>query len=513
MLDRLYELDRDAAITDEKLDTLDRLPGELQIVVLAADGTVETSRQQRGRRGRFGDGPPSSGRRAGPPPPDQGRRRPFGEGRPRRSREDRPSRPFIALEHPEVQQVLDGDADYVELGFEGRRGSQWTGAARRRLRGGAIVAIVQAEEMRRLRASSGRDDFYVRLREREPAIVDVSLETQGVPEPEPGASFSWRWDEKDGATTFVGTRTLRAFEGAPARVSVTLDAQPFRAIQRAAWTQGIGRAGLVALVFIGASVLLFTRQNVQLLTTERDRIQEEVNRLEEESRRREKLTAMGELAAGVAHEIRSPLNAMSMASQRLAREFAPPEDADEYHELIDTLRSQSTRVEQVVDQFLRFARPAKIAPTTGDLAELTRDVVSRMAPGAEAQGVSLDAQAPDELSHEFDPIQLSQVVENLIRNALEAQPDGGAIRVALASDAGQAVLTVTDEGPGVPEQQLTRVFDLYYTTKPNGNGLGLPMVHQIVAEHGGATRILSEPGQGTTLEITLPRNEPRKQDG
>ena len=117
------------------------------------------------------------------------------------------------------------------------------------------------------------------------------------------------------------------------------------------------------------------------------------------------------------------------------------------------------------------------------------------------------------MTHEFDPIQLSQVIENLIRNALDAQPDGGAIHVALAADSQQAILTVADEGPGVPEEQLTRVFDLYYTTKPNGNGLGLPMVHQIVAEHGGTTRILSQAGQGATVEISLPRDEPRKQDG
>ncbi len=519
-LDSLHERDQREPLTDETLRKIRRLPGSFQVLVLAADGSVTGGRQTEGRGRRFGPGPAGARSRRGPPPPGEGPSRDGGrrpsrddDGRPPRGRGNRPGIESRVADHDDVKRVLRGEAEYLEVEFEDRRGERMTGAVRRRASGGTIVAVVQEEEMTRLRANAGREGFFERLMEREPAIVGVTWETDNVSEPEEGEEFVWRWDEADGLTTFVGTRIVRGFDRDLAQVSVTLDAEPFSAIQRNAWTQGLSRAGLVALVFIGASVLLFTRQNVQLLTTERDRIQDEVYRLEEESRRREKLTAMGELAAGVAHEIRSPLNAMSMASQRLAREFTPPDDADEYHELIDTLRSQSTRVEQVVDQFLRFARPAKIAPIEGDLAELTRDVVSRMAPIAEAQGVVLDAQAPDALTHDFDPIQLSQVLENLIRNALEAQPDGGAIHVALASEAGRAILTVTDEGPGVPAEQLTRVFDLYYTTKPNGNGLGLPMVHRIVAEHGGATRVLSEPGQGATIEITLPRNEPRKQDG
>jgi signal transduction histidine kinase len=519
-LDGLHERDQREPLTDDNLRSI-RLPGFFRVLVLDEDGTVIASRQAEGRGRRFGSGAAGVRGRRGPPPPGErpppgegARRRPGQrEGRPPRDRGNRPGFEFRVSDHPEIEQVLHGEEEYLTVGFEDRRAGRMTAAVRRRPGGGAIVAVVQAEEMTHLRASAGREGFFERLMEREPSIVDVAWQTDSVSEPEKGEEFVWRWDEAGGMTTFVGTRVLRGFDGNLAQVSVTLDAQPFSAIQRDAWTQGLSRAGLVALVFIGASVLLFTRQNVQLLTTERDRIQDEVYRLEEESRRREKLTAMGELAAGVAHEIRSPLNAMSMAAQRLAREFAPPDDADEYHELIDTLRSQSTRVEQVVDQFLRFARPAKIAPIEGDLAELTRDVVSRMAPIAEAQGVALDARAPGQLTHDFDPIQLSQVLENLIRNALEAQPGGGAIRVALTSDAEQATLTVADEGPGVPAEQLTRVFDLYYTTKPNGNGLGLPMVHQIVAEHGGATRVLSEPGQGATIEIKLPHSEPRKQDG
>ena len=511
VLDRLHEQDQAEPITEERLEAFSG-PGGFRVVVLDAEGAVTVELQRFGRRGRVGQRQRPSGGRFGRGPPgreESGSSLPSGEGRPPRRLEDRPRFGFRVSEHPEVEQVLRGDEEYLTLGFEDRRGGRMTGAVRRRTQGGAIVAIVQAEEMTRLRANAGREGFFERLMEGEPAIVAVRWETENVQAPEDGEEFTWHWDESDGMTTFVGARTLRGFEGDLARVSVTLDAQPFRALQRAAWTQGLGRVALVALLFIGASTLLFTRQNVQLLTTERDRIQDEVYRLEEESRRREKLTAMGELAAGVAHEIRSPLNAMSMASQRLAREFEPPEDAEDYAELIDTLRSQSTRVEQVVDQFLRFARPAKMAPAPGDLADLARDVVSRMTPAAEAQGVSLEVDAPERLDHDFDPTQFSQVMENLVRNALEAQPDGGGIRVRLTADTEQAILTVSDEGPGVPDEQLTRVFDLYYTTKPNGNGLGLPMVHQIVAEHGGATRVYNEPGRGASVEIALPR----KQDG
>lgn len=519
-LDALHERDQHEPLTDEKLREIRRLPGFFRVYVVDADGTITAGRQAFGRgrrpgagadaggggasiRGRRGPGPaPGEG-----PPPFAGRRWPLQDGdqRPPRDRENGPRFEFRVSDHPEIQQVLRGEAEYLTVGFEGWRGGQMTAAVRRRARGGVIVAVVQEEQMTRLRADAGREGFFERLMGEEPGIVAVGWETENVPAPRDGEEFTWRWDELDGLTTFVGTRTLRGFDGNLAQVSVTLDAQPFRTIQRAAWTQGLSRAGLVALVFIGASVMFFARQNVQLLTTERDRIQDEVYRLEEESRRREKLTAMGELAAGVAHEIRSPLNAMSMASQRLAREFQPPGDAEDYAELIDTLKSQSTRVEQVIDQFLRFARPPKMAPVPGDLAELARDVASRMAPAAEAQGVALDVEVPGRLPHDFDPIQFSQVIENLVRNALEAQPDGGTIRLGLTTDTDKTILTVTDDGPGVPDELLARVFDLYYTSKPNGNGLGLPMVHQIVAEHGGETRIFNEPGHGAAVEITLPK--------
>ncbi|MEO2006852.1 MAG: HAMP domain-containing sensor histidine kinase, partial [Candidatus Poribacteria bacterium] len=492
-LDALHERDQHEPLTDEKLREIRRLPGFFRVYVVDADGTITAGRQAFGRgrrpgadaggggssiRGRRpgaggGEGGASIRGRRGPgptpgegPPPFAGRRWPLQDGdqRPLRGRENGPRFEFRVSDHPEIQQVLRGEAEYLTVGFEGWRGGQMTAAVRRRARGGAIVAVVQAEEMIRLRASAGREGFFERLMGEEPGIVAVGWETENVSEPRDGEEFTWHWDELDGLTTFVGTRTLRGFDGNLAQVSVTLDAQPFRTIQRAAWTQGLSRAGLVALVFIGASVMFFARQNVQLLTTERDRIQDEVYRLEEESRRREKLTAMGELAAGVAHEIRSPLNAMSMASQRLAREFQPPGNAEDYAELIDTLKSQSTRVEQVIDQFLRFARPPKMAPVPGDLAELARDVASRMAPTAEAQGVALDVEVPGRLPHDFDPIQFSQVIENLVRNALEAQPDGGTIWLGLTTDTDKTILTVTDDGPGVPDELLARVFDLYYTS-------------------------------------------------
>ena len=410
---------------------------------------------------------------------------------------------------PEVARILRGEEESASLGFfrlrRMHRGEEETfGVVQKRNEGGALIALVDAQEMARLRSAASRDAMFEQVKTAE-GILDATWSHLSDEDAGDVPSFRWEWDSVNGDPAFVGIRVFEDTDGKPAEIRVALDAGPIVALRRTAWTQGAIRVGLVALATLAATGLFFARQNARLLAAERDRIQADVRRLEEDARRNEKLTAMGELAAGVAHEIRNPLNAISMASQRLSREFEPKEDAESYRELLDTLRTQSARVAQVIDQFLTFARPEKIERRPGDIARTVRETAERFRTIAETRGVAVRVEAPESLPCQFDPDQITQVLENLMQNALDAQPNGGEIRVRLLVRDGLPVLRIEDDGEGIPPEVLDRVFDLYFTTKPNGNGLGLAVVQRIIAEHGGHVHLESEVGKGTSVEITFSR--------
>jgi signal transduction histidine kinase len=517
LLDVLNQWDRTTPLTDERLRSL--LPTEEFFRIYVFDkyaNVVASNRRRPGAGSPFGAGegfrwgqrqqnaerlmrnrgdtaPPSATETPWPPPlnpPDLTLR--F---------EPRPPRlpPILEAAKPYLDEVLSRKSEQVVLGFRlphGRRLGDIFGVIRQRSRGGALVAMIETDAMTQLKSVAGRDALLSRVGEAR-GILNVSWVVLAESPADPG--FRWEWGRAQDREAFVGVRTVVDEDGKPAEIRVSLDASPFVETTRTARVQGVVRVGLVALATLAVTGFLFLRQNNRLLRNETARIRDEVRRLEEERRRREKLTAMGELAAGVAHEIRNPLNAIGMVAQRLAREFDPTENADEYQELLDILRNESARVESVVEQFLRFARPPKMNRLPGDLASTVRDTARRLRAYAETQGVQLELDASDTLPFRFDANQIGQVLENLIRNAVEA--NGKRVCVTLAPVSEGVLLRVTDDGAGIPPETLARVFDLYYTTKPNGTGLGLAVVQQIVAEHGGEIHIKSEVGQGTTVEI------------
>ena len=257
----------------------------------------------------------------------------------------------------------------------------------------------------------------------------------------------------------------------------------------------------------------------------------ERKRLEEEARRRDRLTAMGELASGVAHEVRNPLNAIGVIAQRLRREFAPAEDAEGYRALVDTVRAEVARVNDIVRQFLEFARPPRLSPRQTDVAGLLEEAVRVVESRAGEKGLTIRRDFDGVGSAALDPDQIKQALLNLLTNAIEAT-ERGEITVTARIEAekrrsgeagkesltdspplpfsgsggrGWVVVTVADTGRGISPENLSRIFDLYFTTHPEGTGLGLSLVHRIVAEHGGRIDVDSEGGRGTTFTITLPR--------
>lgn len=238
--------------------------------------------------------------------------------------------------------------------------------------------------------------------------------------------------------------------------------------------------------------------------------------LEAGLRRRERLSAMGELASGVAHEVRNPLNAIAVIAQRLQREFVPTDDQEEYRQLTGTVRNEVSRVNQIVRQFLDLARPPALAPQVTDLAELLTESLRVASSSAAGQRVRVEGHVDQAGTAVVDPAQLRQAVLNLLVNAIEAvagaedQPAGW-VRLTASRAGEEVIIAVADNGPGIAPANRERIFDLYYTTKATGTGLGLAMVQRIVSEHGGRVELDTEVGSGTTFTLHLPVN-PGKAD-
>jgi signal transduction histidine kinase len=221
---------------------------------------------------------------------------------------------------------------------------------------------------------------------------------------------------------------------------------------------------------------------------------------------------MGELASTVAHEVRNPLNAIAMTAQRLRREFldAGPADAadrSEREELLSVMTSETERIDRIVQRFLDYARPPKVAPQPVDLGALVRDLGERTRSLAESRGVRLEVETAGAGTALVDPAQMRQALDNLVRNALEATPEGGRVTLVARRENGGHAIEVRDDGRGIEPDHLPRIFDLYFTTRADGTGIGLAVTQQIVTAHGGTIEVDSRLHAGTTMTVRLPAGE------
>ena len=307
-----------------------------------------------------------------------------------------------------------------------------------------------------------------------------------------------------GEAVFEAVTTLASLENVTLRLA--LKADELRSIRARSLVALSLRT--VLFILLGGVTLMFlvARQNQRLLAAETDRIRREVERLEADRRAKERLEAMGKLAGGVAHEIRNPLNTVEMVAQRLELEFEPTSDRDEYLSMVTTMRSEAKRIGKIVQDFLAFARPPATNRQMGSLAAVLERTITLFRPMAEAQGVQVALELGMVKEFAFDHEQVGQAVQNLLRNALEAVPEsGGEIRVRLDEEGSYATVEVADNGPGIPVEERVRVFHLYHTTKAEGTGVGLSLVHRIADEHGGRVEIDDTPGGGATLRLYLKR--------
>jgi signal transduction histidine kinase len=219
--------------------------------------------------------------------------------------------------------------------------------------------------------------------------------------------------------------------------------------------------------------------------------------------RAERLAAVGTLAAGLAHEVRNPLNSAALQLEVLRRRLERGEGGRGAIEpVVALVEDEIRRLEHLVGDFLSFARPRPLELQPTGLAELCDGVIVLVEPEAEAAGVKIVLElAPDVPALRADPERLRQVLQNLVRNAIEAMPEGGQLTLRTRRAGAEVEIEVVDTGAGFGDE--APIFDAFFTTKPKGTGLGLSIVHRIVSDHGGTVRVRSRPGE-TCFTISLP---------
>ncbi len=232
-----------------------------------------------------------------------------------------------------------------------------------------------------------------------------------------------------------------------------------------------------------------------------------------------KLAAFGRLMAGVAHEVKNPLNAMTIHLELLKQKLAAVREpvavpvgagatrSVDLTKHVNIIGDEIRRLDQVVAGFLKFARPEELKLQPVRLAALISEVTTTVKPEAESHGIVIKAECPDALPEiNADPGMLSQALLNLAINGCHAMPEGGTLRLACrASSRRRVEIDVEDTGVGIPPEHLGRIFDLYFTTKEKGSGIGLSMVYRIVQLHDGEVEVQSTPGHGTRFRLILPQ--------
>jgi two-component system, NtrC family, sensor histidine kinase HydH len=228
----------------------------------------------------------------------------------------------------------------------------------------------------------------------------------------------------------------------------------------------------------------------------------QVKSLEEELRRSERMAALGKMAAGVAHELRNPLSSIKGLAILLKSRF---QEKSQDQKTADILVQEVERLNRSIGELLDYARPQKLVKEQVRPEELVQKAVSLIRMDAESVGVKVETLADTKMPLVLaDQDKLNQVFLNLFLNSIQAMEGGGRLTIRIATHGRSVLFTVTDTGCGVKKDDLPRVFDPYFTTKPEGTGLGLALSLKIIEEHGGTMSFASEPDGGTTVIVSLP---------
>ncbi len=302
----------------------------------------------------------------------------------------------------------------------------------------------------------------------------------------PREVFDFCWEGKEIDQVFYLCREATPLPKRHFLILIGLDAS----VKHHIWQKGLLLCFLVFLVSCG--LLIGFSLYVERLAQR----EEELSRRLEAS---EKLAAMGKLAAMVAHEIRNPLNALSMGLQYMQTlgELRP--------EIMEEIRQELTRLTELTEELLSLSHGFQIKPGPVVLDELMAYLESRFIPKAEARKIKFRTEGPKGLTIQADKRWLLRALENLLRNAFEAVSEGDQVELIVKAFPHEVHLTVKDTGPGISPETKDKLFEPFFTTKKEGFGLGLFIVQKVAKAHGGKIRVESSPGQGASFTLILPR--------
>jgi two-component system sensor histidine kinase HydH len=232
----------------------------------------------------------------------------------------------------------------------------------------------------------------------------------------------------------------------------------------------------------------------------------ELKKYEEEAKRSERLLALGNLAAGVAHEIRNPLNAISITAQRLKAEFVPQKDEREYISFIKTILGEIKSLDNTVNQFLSLAKVHKLNFVSTDMHRFLNEVVDLVEIDAKEKNIQVSREIAHFPETRLDPDELKKALLNIMLNGIQATPSSGRLSVRAHLDDSQRsiLIIIKDSGSGIPKENLSDIFQPYFSTKEKGTGIGLSIAYRIVSDHKGKIEVKSEVGEGTAFTVKLP---------
>ncbi len=261
----------------------------------------------------------------------------------------------------------------------------------------------------------------------------------------------------------------------------------------------------IFMLFIVVIALL----SMWLLYHDQNRHLAGVIEMERRLEKAERLSSLGQLAAGVAHEIRNPLNAISMATQRLKMDFVPADQSkvSEFQKLSGVIRDEIKRLNGIIEEFLTFSKSRRLQLSDFPVDKVLQKIVNLIQEEASARGITIKTEwrlQPAIIP--MDVNKLQQAFLNLIKNALESISAEGKITITVDKEGGNYIMaSISDTGCGMTAEEIEKIFSPEYTTKEKGVGLGIPLANEIIRGHGGEIRVISNKGKGTTFEVVLPR--------
>jgi signal transduction histidine kinase len=252
------------------------------------------------------------------------------------------------------------------------------------------------------------------------------------------------------------------------------------------------------------------RSKAEHTATELRRVYRALQDNVEHVKRAARMSALGHLSAGLAHEIRNPLASIEGAAAIVQRE---PDNIPRRSEFLEIIQEETRRLNGLVTSFLDFARPRPPALRSTDVGALIESILNLLSQTTTRTDVEFKTEIDPNLRPVLcDPEQIKQVLLNLTLNAVQAMPDGGQVSVSASIEQDRLNILVRDQGPGIPEAVVDSIYDPFFTTKETGTGLGLPVAYQILQQHGGELRLESNGPDGACFLVSLPCHDQGEHD-